>query len=325
MFIFDLIKQILIKIYGEHTNRVWCLGLSSNDLLASGSFDKTIKIWNISLSQSLITLNGHDKEVLSLQFLSNDILASSSNDKTIKIWNITNGICLKTITEQTGSSNSILLLKNGYLAAGTNDFKVKIWDLYSSKCLFTLNQHTDSVTRLTVINHLIMATGGNDMKVKLWNLNNYTNFATFYVNNSGYRSLVYSPKLDLLIGGHFYGFLSGWYNLSSLFNLENGYPQTTKRQAITFSLNTNMSTKKMTYINSTNSSLNDLNSFLSTISTQTSSILINDSTKIAELRDEEIALSFLSSNISVFNFDAIFSSFLSINSTNQTVDLIIGI
>ncbi len=71
----------------EHTNGVYSLIVLSNDLLASGSGDKTIIIWNIKSEYKMNTLIGHTDWVRSLAVLPDGYLASGSDDKTIKIWN----------------------------------------------------------------------------------------------------------------------------------------------------------------------------------------------------------------------------------------------
>jgi WD40 repeat protein len=59
--------------------------------LASGSFDKTLRIWNLSDGKLLHTITKHTEAVVSLAF-SHDgqKLVSTSDDKTIKLWDTKN-------------------------------------------------------------------------------------------------------------------------------------------------------------------------------------------------------------------------------------------
>ena len=68
---------------------VWSLAVLPNGHLASGSHDKTIKIWNPTDGIVIRTLSGHTDAVIELAVLPNGHLASGSEDKTIKIWNPT--------------------------------------------------------------------------------------------------------------------------------------------------------------------------------------------------------------------------------------------
>ena len=58
-------------------------------LLASGSADRTIKLWNVESRTEVATLEGHSDYVNSVAFNSEGtLLASGSDDKTIKLWNV---------------------------------------------------------------------------------------------------------------------------------------------------------------------------------------------------------------------------------------------
>jgi WD40 repeat protein len=59
--------------------------------LASGSKDKTVRLWSVELQMKVNTLQGHDSEVYSVAFSPDGkYLASGSNDNTVKLWSIEN-------------------------------------------------------------------------------------------------------------------------------------------------------------------------------------------------------------------------------------------
>ena len=72
--------------------------------MASGSYDTTIKLWDITSGQLIRTLTGHTSEIQwSIDLLNSQTLVSCSGDGTIKLWNWSTGECLSTI--QTPGSN----------------------------------------------------------------------------------------------------------------------------------------------------------------------------------------------------------------------------
>ena len=73
---------------------------SKAGLIASGSTDYTVKIWNSSTGEYLNTLEGHSDWVYCVQFNPTDPsqLVSGSRDTTIKVWNVSDGKCLQTLT-----------------------------------------------------------------------------------------------------------------------------------------------------------------------------------------------------------------------------------
>lgn len=67
--------------------------------VASGSLDRTIKIWDAHTSAYLQTLEGHDHWVTSVVFSHDSSrVASGSDDETIKIWDVHTGACLQTLS-----------------------------------------------------------------------------------------------------------------------------------------------------------------------------------------------------------------------------------
>src|SRR5437588_2103133 len=74
-----------------HSNDVRAVAFSPDGkTLASGSFDMTIKLWDVTSGTQLRTLTGHSGTVDSVAFSPDGkTLASGSNDNTIKLWDVT--------------------------------------------------------------------------------------------------------------------------------------------------------------------------------------------------------------------------------------------
>ena len=53
--------------------------------LASGSADKTVRVWDIKTGQTLHVLKGHTKGIWCLEFFTQHLLVSGSFDSTIKV------------------------------------------------------------------------------------------------------------------------------------------------------------------------------------------------------------------------------------------------
>ena len=76
-----------------HTDNVWSVAFSPNGkMLASGSWDQTVRLWDIETEQLLYTLTGHTSDIVSVAFSPDgQTLASGSWDGTIRLWNPNNG------------------------------------------------------------------------------------------------------------------------------------------------------------------------------------------------------------------------------------------
>jgi WD40 repeat protein len=148
----------LISILFGHSlpSDVKDLILLSNDLLASSSGDRSIRIWNLTTNSTKFILQGHSLNVNGLKLVSYDILASGSSDKSIKLWNITNGKLIRTLTGHTSYIlNSVDFLSNSQtlVSGGYWDQSIKIWNTTTGQCLKTFN--TDlNIQTLTVLNSI---------------------------------------------------------------------------------------------------------------------------------------------------------------------------
>lgn len=156
-----------IRTFRGHENGVTCLQFDHN-ILASGSYDTTIKIWNIETGEVIRTLRGHTSVVRTLQF-DGFKLISGSLDKTIKIWNWQTGECLSTLQCHTDGVLSVHF-DGCTLASGSIDKTVKIFS-FNNKQTFSLRGHSDWVNHVRIdSNSRTVFSASDDLSVKIWDL-----------------------------------------------------------------------------------------------------------------------------------------------------------
>jgi WD40 repeat protein len=83
----------------DHTNWVWSVAWSEDGkILASGSDDKTVRLWDVKTGECLATLHSHTSGVFSVSFSPDGLfLVSGSQDETLKIWDVSTSRCNKTL------------------------------------------------------------------------------------------------------------------------------------------------------------------------------------------------------------------------------------
>ncbi|KAI9852747.1 MAG: hypothetical protein M1838_005505 [Thelocarpon superellum] len=155
------------RIFRGHSNGVMCLQFDDN-ILATGSYDATIKIWNLDTGEELRTLRGHASGIRTLQF-DDTKLISGSLDHSVKVWNWRTGECISTYT---GHSEGVLSVHfdGSILASGSMDHAIKIWN-FDDKSTFLLRGHGDWVNAVKVdAASRTVFSASDDCTVRLWDL-----------------------------------------------------------------------------------------------------------------------------------------------------------
>ena len=160
-----------------------------NQILASGSDDKTIRLWNIETGEVCATLKGHTNFVQSVAFSPDGtILASGSDDKTIKLWDLKTYEEICTLSEHSRAVKSVTFSPippplvptalpgnarqlRGILASGSWDKTIKLWDLNTKKAICTISGHQLQVSEVTFSpDGHFLASASFDRTVRLWDL-----------------------------------------------------------------------------------------------------------------------------------------------------------
>ncbi|OJW12373.1 MAG: hypothetical protein BGO49_21205 [Planctomycetales bacterium 71-10] len=100
-------------------------------LLASGGFDRGIKLWDPEAGECRADLTGHIGWVAALAFSPVEpLLASGSHDRTIRLWDLRDGTCRAVLEGHAGNVYSVAFAPDGRrLASGSLDGAVRIWDV----------------------------------------------------------------------------------------------------------------------------------------------------------------------------------------------------
>ncbi|NCS50466.1 MAG: protein kinase [Microcystis aeruginosa BK11-02] len=171
--------------------------------LASGSWDDTIKIWEVATGKQLRTLTGHFSSVLSVVYSPDGrYLASGSGDDTI-IWEVATEKELRTLTGHYDSVLSVVYSPDGrYLASGSWDNTIKIWEVATGKQLRTLTGHSEVVGSVAYSpDGRYLASGSGDNTIKIWEVATGKQLRTLTGHSNWVRSVVYSPDGRYLASG----------------------------------------------------------------------------------------------------------------------------
>ncbi|KAJ8127630.1 hypothetical protein O1611_g6009 [Lasiodiplodia mahajangana] len=179
-----------VTVLEGHTDSVMCLKIYNN-YLVTGSYDATIRLWNLDSGSLIRTFLGHTAGIRALQFDGSKII-SGSLDETIKIWNWQTGQCLLTISNHNDALVG-LDLAGKILASSSMDRTIKIWN-FEGKEAFTLRGHKDDVNSVnmdTASRTLISAS--DDFTLRLWDLDTRQCIRVFEGHCGPVQQALFSP------------------------------------------------------------------------------------------------------------------------------------
>ena len=126
--------------FSGHKKWIRCLCAISNKILASGSEDKTIKIWNIEDRSIMSTLSGHAWTVNALCYVKEGVFVSGSWDKSLIIWSkSTSESCTyshrQTLRGHKSEIMGIIRLNNREIVSGEMDGDLMMWNIDQGLCI----------------------------------------------------------------------------------------------------------------------------------------------------------------------------------------------
>ncbi|KAF8643876.1 hypothetical protein AX16_008892 [Volvariella volvacea WC 439] len=187
-----------------HTNAIRDLAAQGRTIV-SGSYDNTVRVWDIITGQCQLVLTGHTLKVYCVALdLARNHVYSGSMDGTARIWDLKTGAALHTLTGHTSlvgllaissestlpassptptstsppsdpidsspnpDSNSNSNAPPSYLVSASADATLRVWNPHSGQHLHTLAHHRDAIT---CFHHdTTKVVSGATSELKLWDV-----------------------------------------------------------------------------------------------------------------------------------------------------------
>ncbi|ORX38718.1 WD40-repeat-containing domain protein [Kockovaella imperatae] len=159
-------------------------------LVAAGSLDTMVRVWNVQTGQQVERLKGHKDSVYSVAFSPDGkTLVSGSLDRTLRVWDLTQtkravenappgskdvdkglGVCQSTLNGHKDYVLSVAVSPDGqWVVSGSKDRSIQFWSVASGQAQFMLQGHKNSVISIDLAktgNHL--ASGSGDCMARIW-------------------------------------------------------------------------------------------------------------------------------------------------------------
>ncbi|MEL7035790.1 MAG: serine/threonine-protein kinase [Cyanobacteria bacterium J06592_8] len=197
-------------------------------VLASGSHDRSVRLWNLKTGQLLHQFLGHQDVVNSIAMSPNGHrLVSGSSDRTILAWNLTNRRIADRFFSHSGSPYShrcgavfsVAYSPDGLIiASGSEDRSLKLWNQRNGELLYRLCEHLDEVVCVTFTQpdpdlftfrlnskprpqSSLFASSGLDGLIKIWKFGHLKSLTTLIGHSAPVYTLAFSPDRKMLVSG----------------------------------------------------------------------------------------------------------------------------
>ncbi|KZL78108.1 vegetative incompatibility protein het-e-1, partial [Colletotrichum incanum] len=165
-------------------------------VVASASYDKTVRLWDAATGAHRQTLEGHNGGVSAVAFSPDgQVVASASNDKTVRLWDAATGAHRQTLESHNDGVYAVAFSPDGQVvASASNDKTVRLWDAATGAHRQTLEGHDGGVSAVAFSpDSQTVASASGDETVRLWDAATGAHRQTLEGHNSGVNAVAFSP------------------------------------------------------------------------------------------------------------------------------------
>ncbi|PBP24208.1 WD domain and F-box domain containing protein [Diplocarpon rosae] len=213
-----------------HQASVRCLEIRG-DIVVSGSYDTTARVWSISEGRCLRTLSGHFSQIYAIAFDGtriatgsldtsvriwdpinggtnqktlqghvmgvwamvpwDDVLVSGGCDRDVRVWNMATGVSLHTLRGHTSTVRCLKMSDSNTAISGSRDTTLRVWDIKTGLCKNVLVGHQASVRCLEIRGDIVVS-GSYDTTARVWSISEGRCLRTL----SGHFSQIYAIAFD---------------------------------------------------------------------------------------------------------------------------------
>lgn len=137
-------SKVQIHVLGEHSDVVGTLATNAVDpQVITGSYDKTIKLWDLTAGKSMVTLTNHKKAVRDLKMHPKEFSFLSASQDNLKKWQAKDGKFLKNFEGHNAVVNTLAINEDGVVASGGDNGSMHMWDYQTGYCF----QKTETIVQ----------------------------------------------------------------------------------------------------------------------------------------------------------------------------------
>ncbi|KAK3364018.1 hypothetical protein B0T25DRAFT_587633 [Lasiosphaeria hispida] len=203
-----------LQTFEGHNGLVQSVAFSPDgSRIASGSHDRTIRIWDARSGKEVQKLEGHSNLVQSVAFSPDGSrIASGSYDNTIRIWDARSGKEVQKLEGHSSWVQSVAFSPDGSrIASGSHDNTIRIWDARSGKEVQKLKGHSDSVLSVAFSpDGSRIASGSHDSTICIWDARSGKEVQKLEGYSDSVQSVAFSPDGSRIASGSYDNTIRIW-------------------------------------------------------------------------------------------------------------------
>ncbi len=199
--------QLRLTLTG-HTGWVRAIAFFPNGFsFASGSYDRTLRLWNVRDNQSFGTLSNHLGSISGINAIAihpnGNTFATACIDKSVKLWNFRSGQPIRNLEGHDGQVHSVAYSPDGKtLVSASADKTIKLWDWRKGEQLQAFIGHQDKVVSVAFHpNGTRIASASFDKTIKLWDVTTGKEILNITGHKAPVNAIAFSPDGKLLVSG----------------------------------------------------------------------------------------------------------------------------
>jgi len=183
-----IVNKHALRPHASNVNALQCYTENGLKYLVSGSYDKTVKVWDLekSQSESIFDISITSTQIYALAIFEihgmTVMACGGYGSHGIDVWNLSSSKLEYALEEHTCNVHALSFFEKNdypYLISGSGDKSIKIWDLLKKTCIETLTGHFSNISSLALFvptgnvenkHNLNLISGGGDGLIKVWDL-----------------------------------------------------------------------------------------------------------------------------------------------------------